>query len=396
MKKLLYLSNLRLPTERAYGIQIAKMCEAFSGQAEVELFYPDRNNPIKEDIFEYYSVKKIFKLKKLPAIDFYLPEPFNRIAVDIKSFISAITLAFYALFSKADIIYSRDELILFLLSFFRKNIFFEAHRFSSKRIFFYSRFKKKGVNIIAITQSIKNDLASAGYNPNKILVAHDGVDLEEFNVSISKEDARKFFFSNLHHEAFGRKKIAVYIGSLYNWKGVGIFSEIAGYLTEINPNYIVCIFGGIDVDIKNLQNEINIVLKKIHPSFVPMIYVDFHGQVPHQDIPHILKAADCAILTGKESEDISAKYTSPLKMFEYMASGCPIVAQKLPSFMEVLNNDNSFLVEPGNAKALADKINWVFDEKNAETVKTTAAKALKDVQEYTWSKRAEKILNFIG
>ena len=53
--KILYLANLRLPTEKAYGIQIAKMCEAFadSGQ-EVLLFYPHRQNPvISQDIFSY-------------------------------------------------------------------------------------------------------------------------------------------------------------------------------------------------------------------------------------------------------------------------------------------------------------------------------------------------------
>ena len=97
--------------------------------------------------------------------------------------------------------------------------------------------------------------------------------------------------------------------------------------------------------------------------------------------------------TTLQTEIISAKYTSPLKMFEYMASGCPIVAQNLPSFREVLSGENSFLVEPGNAKALADQIAWVFD--NEELAKNKASKAIEDIQEYTWKKRAEKILNFI-
>ena len=135
-----------------------------------------------------------------------------------------------------------------------------------------------------------------------------------------------------------------------------------------------------------------------HPNLVPMVYLnifDIEGRVPHHDVPYILKAADCAILTGNESEAISAKYTSPLKMFEYMASGCPIVAQDLPSFREVLNNENSFLVEPGNAKTLAEKIAWVFDDKNKESVKRIAAKALEDVRNYTWQQRVHGILGFI-
>ena len=55
--KLLYIANLRLPTEKAYGIQIVKMCEAFGLQGiDVTLLHPLRNNHVKEDIFSYYPV----------------------------------------------------------------------------------------------------------------------------------------------------------------------------------------------------------------------------------------------------------------------------------------------------------------------------------------------------
>ena len=91
MKSLLYVANLRLPTEKAYGIQIAKMCEAFAEYGlKVTLIYPKRNNPnIKENIFDYYSVKKNFISKLVETPDFYWPGIFDIIAVAIKSFISA-------------------------------------------------------------------------------------------------------------------------------------------------------------------------------------------------------------------------------------------------------------------------------------------------------------------
>ena len=63
--KILYIANARMPTEKAHGIQIMKTCEAFAELGhEVELILPWRFNPIKEDIFEYYNVKKNFKIKK--------------------------------------------------------------------------------------------------------------------------------------------------------------------------------------------------------------------------------------------------------------------------------------------------------------------------------------------
>ena len=107
-KKLLYISNLRLPTEKAYGIQIAEMCSAFAGAGlEVLLAYPYRKNPHK-NFFNYYGIQRNFRIKVIPTIDFYFPGSLDKISFAIKSFISGLLLALYGLFSDADIIYSRD------------------------------------------------------------------------------------------------------------------------------------------------------------------------------------------------------------------------------------------------------------------------------------------------
>jgi len=120
MTKLLYLSNLRLPTEKAYGIQIAEMCSAFADTGlEVLLTYPYRRNPHK-DFFSYYGIKRNFKIKVIPTVDFYLSGSLDKISVAVKSFISALFLTFYGFFSDADFIYSRDEGPLYFLSFFKK------------------------------------------------------------------------------------------------------------------------------------------------------------------------------------------------------------------------------------------------------------------------------------
>lgn len=389
--RILYLLNQRLPTEKAYGIQVAKTCEAMADLGwALTLVCPFRISKIKSDFFQYYGIKRNFVFKKIFIPDFYLPGFLNKIAFSIKSFYSAVILVFYALVRGADFFYTRDELVAYILSFFRKNIIFEGHRFSDKRKMFYARFKKNDLKIVVISQGLKDDFTKFGIKEFNLLVARDGVDLAEFSLTVSKIDSRKKFFSNFHHEAYAHKKLAVYIGHLYSWKGV---SEIAKYLCDKNVNYLICIFGGTDKDISKLQEKLKNILKKTHPNLVPMIYLE--GRVLHKEVPYILKAADCAILTGNESEIISSRYTSPLKMFEYMASGCPIVAQDLPSFREILNDENSFLVEPGDAKALVDKIAWVFDDDNAEIVKEKAVKALEDVQKYTWQNRATNVLNFL-
>ncbi|HRY62339.1 MAG TPA: hypothetical protein P5056_01035 [Candidatus Paceibacterota bacterium] len=61
--KISYLANIRIPTDRAHGIQIMKTCEALSSQGVVvELVVPSRKNSIKEDPFSYYQVKENFKI----------------------------------------------------------------------------------------------------------------------------------------------------------------------------------------------------------------------------------------------------------------------------------------------------------------------------------------------
>jgi len=87
-----------------------------------------------------------------------------------------------------------------------------------------------------------------------------------------------------------------------------------------------------------------------------------------------------------------AYYMSPLKMFEYMTSKVPIIASNLPSILEVLKDkENAILCEADNPNDLADKIQYVMENDCTEIAK----KALEDVSEFTWERRATKIHKFI-
>src|SRR3989338_10217925 len=67
--RLIYIANIRFPTEKAHGIQIMSMCEAFAKNgAEVELVI-SRRSKIKEDPFSYYGIKPIFKITRLKTFD---------------------------------------------------------------------------------------------------------------------------------------------------------------------------------------------------------------------------------------------------------------------------------------------------------------------------------------
>src|SRR3989338_115557 len=375
MTKLLYLSNLRLPTEKAYGIQIAEMCSAFADTGlEVLLTYPYRRNPHK-DFFSYYGIKRNFKIKVIPTVDFYLSGSLDKISVAVKSFISALFLTFYGFFSDADFIYSRDEGPLYFLSFFKKNLIFEAHRFSLKRNFFYHRFKKKDIKIVVVSEAIKNDFVKIGFDPVSILVAHDGVDMDIFDIDITREEARSK--TNLPKDS----KVIMYTGHLFEWKGAGVLLEVARNF-EKKESVLFVFVGGTEYDLKQFRKKakgLSNVLILDHKS--------------HKEIPLFLKAANVLILPNSASDKIS-RYTSPLKLFEYMASGRPIVASNLESIGEILNQHNAILVKPDDVPDLSNGIRKALE--NQDLCNQISAKGFKDVKNYTWQRRAEKIVAYLG
>src|SRR4030042_3301701 len=102
--KLLYIENIRIPTQKAHGIQIIKTCEALALQGcQVELILPTRENSIFKGInpFQYYGVKKIFKIKKIISIDpFWLMKLPQGIYIKFQTFYFQLSLFFYLLFKK--------------------------------------------------------------------------------------------------------------------------------------------------------------------------------------------------------------------------------------------------------------------------------------------------------
>ena len=374
--KILYIANIRLPTEKAHGIQIMKMCEAFAGLGhEIELVVPWRFNWIKTEPFEYYGVKKNFKITKLPSLDTVW---LGRIGFWVQSFTFAEVSVWYALFKKADIVYSRDELSLFNLGFFKKNLFWEAH--DGRLNFIIKNIIKRCAGIITITEGLKDFYARNGTAREKIFVAPDGVDLEKFTINLNKKECRERFSLPQN------KKIIMYTGHLYDWKGSDILLETAREFESKNSESesLFVFVGGTKKDIEIFKSK---------AESVKLSNIKILGHKPHYDIPYYLKAADVLVLPNRGDNDISRRYTSPMKLFEYMASGNPIVASDLPSIREILNETNAVLVKPDDSKELADGVIKVLRDDDLSG--KISKQALEDIKEYTWQKRADKIISFI-
>jgi len=377
--KMIYLVNARIPTEKAHGVQIMKMCQAFQKAGlDIELVVAKRLNPGFKNIspFDYYGISQRFPIKKLWLIDVVGWRFLGVFSVLIPNITFALSAFFHLLFKKADIIYSRDEFSLFLLSFFKDNLALEVHVFPQSKLFLYKRIFKRVKKIIVINNRLKELIVGLGIDPDKVLVAHDGVDLDQFVIKESKEECRRKLNIPLD------KKIVIYTGQLFKWKGVYTLVEASKFLDD---NFRIILVGGMKKDIIELEEFIQ--KEKLDK-------VTILGHQAPDSIPFYLKAADVLVLPNSAKSVISREWTSPMKMFEYMTSQKPIVASNLPSLREVLNEDNAILIDPGNPQGLADGIKESL--KNTDFSVKISRQAFKDVQSYTWQKRVENVLNFIN
>lgn len=376
--KLIYAANVRMPTEKAHGIQIMKMCEAFAKAGnEIELAAASRFNHIKEAVFEYYGVEKKFKIKKFFCLDVMpLERFFGRSAFIIQAFSFFVSIFPWIIFKKADVVYIRDKFLL-PLSLFKSNIVFEAHDFPGN-YFLYSIFLKKTKKIIVITRKLKDVFIEKGIGENKILVAPDGIDIEKFDIQCSMPEARKKL--RLPQD----KKIIVYTGHLYKWKGADTLLKAAEKFKNINSGFdVLFVFaGGTEKDIADFEKKAG-----------NLNNVKIVGHRPHFEIPYWLKAADVLALPNSGKEKISKYWTSPLKLFEYMSSKRPIVASDLPSLREILNENNAILVKPDDAGDLAEGMRKAL--KRDGLADKISLQAFNDVKNRTWDERAANILKFM-
>lgn len=377
--QIFYVTNSRLPTEKAHGLATMKLSEAFAKEGiKVKIFAPWRFNKIKSDPFKYYNVEKIFEIKKIPSIDFLPLKIFDSLAFYIQLFSFSFFVTLYLLLRhfhslKNIIFFSHDHMPLFFLSFFAPNIFYDIHDFPTKNIF-YRRVLKKSTGISVQTNWKIEELNRHFNIPNsKIIYWPNGTDVDYFAQSINRDFARQKLFLDLN------KNIIIYTGHLYNWKGVDILAESA---KQFDKNILFVFVGGTEKDVKRFRNK-NKEIKNI-------III---GHRPHEEILFWLKSADVLILPNTAKEDISKFYTSPMKLFEYMASGRPIIASRVPSITEILTDKNAVLVEPDNPDALAEGIKFLLD--NPKIAFHLAKLAQEKSRQYTWSNRAQKILSFI-
>ena len=395
MPKLLYISLMRLPTEKAHGLQIMQNCEAFAAaDCDVTLWVARRwNTPDMRritDPFAHYGIDRNFTIQRMPCLDLFPlfpPESAGaRLAFYLLMLSYALALLFRLPFVRADIYYSRDEFLLALMSWLKPKsaLSYEAHLFpSSERGAALQRWVCRRVgSVIAITPQLRDDLVKErSADPERSIVAHDGFRRARFEDLPDRETARRQL--GWDNETF----IVGYVGSLQMIgmeKGV---STLVQAFADVDGAYLALV-GGSAADGRQLRQEwINLGMPESR-------FLDV-GRAPPQDVPLYLRAFDVCAMPHPATTQF-ARYTSPLKLFEYMAAGCAIVASDLPGWADVLaDGETAILAPPDDIAAWSVAIDSLRRDPELRRRLGTAAQA-QAMAHFTWAMRAQKILAHIA
>lgn len=389
--KLLYIANLRLPTEKAHGSQILQNCEALAeAGAEVVLWAARRVNhlrlPKNQHLWSFYGLKRNFQIFRIPSFDLiWLPIPLlRRVAFWLQWLSFALLAAGRARFTQADVIYSRDRLVLLLCGRRTgKQRAYEVHHVAEggPGRWLQGIVARRMDALFAVTQGVAQELRALGVPAEQIRVLPDGIRAARYETLPERVAARREL--GWPEESF----IVTYVGQLQTMgmaKGVETLVEALAPLTGSS----LAIVGGPAAAVAAHQQDWLERGAAAERFLAP-------GQVPPALVPLYLSASDVGVLPFPYTRHF-ARFASPLKLFEYMAAGCAIVASDLPSLQEVLREGETALFSAaGDASSLQAALRRLYEDREL-TVRLGRAARLEALREYSWRARAERILSFLG
>lgn len=369
--KIKYLSASVLPSAAANSVHVMHMCEGLRQLGhDVTLVgaVPTEGADAHslEQIFDYYGVEDRFAIARVNRSRM---KYVGLLLYSLKGYLRCVRG------SAAQLVYCRDYLGALFSAKGGFRTVFELHEMPSS---FFSRICFNVLigsacleRVVVISEVLRADVLTVYPQlVHKIVVAHDA--------------ARVTTGNGLAASVVKNERLQVgYTGGLYKGKGV----ELVAALARAMPHLDFHVVGGTGA-----------LLEQWRASTEDLGNLVFHGHVARSQVPARIASLDVVLLPnqrvvyGHAARADIGRWTSPLKMFEYMAAERAIVCSDLPVLKEVMNDDiNCLLCDPESVDGWVDALNRL--DADAALRQRLARRAKEDfVQHYTWTKRAEKII----
>jgi glycosyltransferase involved in cell wall biosynthesis len=361
-----YIAGTAFPSRVASAVNVLKMCQAFAGLGHTVTLYARGRQEDAPAVFASYGIA--------PAFDLVLRAP-QRWPLAKNLLYPLLLRRAMAARPPADLLYGRHAYALAAaLGRGSAPFAYEAHAMPSRRarqlaerwLFRQPRFAL----LVAISGALAEDYAAS--RPGlPLMVAHDGADpMADPDSWIGPWPGRP-----------GRPQLG-YVGHLYPGKGMEMVAALAAALPECDLHAV----GGTEADLMRWRARC---------AGQPNLHL--HGHVPHARVPAWLARFDLLLAPPAPSVASAAgreigRWMSPLKLFEYMAAGKPILASDIPALREVLRDgETALLLPPGEVAAWAAAARGLVAAPARAAALGARAQAV-FLANYTWQARAQRIL----
>lgn len=373
--RILCRSTLNIPSRAAQSVSIVKMCQAFAQNGhDVILVLNDDNSAVSfDELCRVYGVEGCFKMVRIPRAAHFLPK--------IRYYLSILKVRTLMHDFHPDVLYFRQIPECYFQLCQNIKFIFEIHQmasdFSRSSQWMLRRISRSEnlFKFVVITAALRDHYEKRyPWLNHKLVVAPDGADL--CATSIATDGSRSGDW----------RMQAGYVGHLYQGKGMELISQIAPRCLWADFHVV----GGMEGDICYWKDATS-GSKNLH----------FHGFAPQADVASWLSKFDVCLLPNQrvvrifganKHVDIGS-CTSPLKMFEYMSAGKPIIASDIPVLREVLEHDHTaFLCPPDDIDSWVRALTLLRDDGAIRSRLGRDAQIIFK-ERYTWKHRAERILS---
>lgn len=376
-----YLTDVR--ETWANIVNTLQMCEALSEVYNVTFFHPWVRDRTVHERLRFFGVEQSFRFVRLLATG-----PLKKLWLDYANRIVFFAQTWlYAFLRRPEFIYTRDfSFMVFVARLPRALrptgiIIYEPHKLYHRAS---TRVRERELEaqaiaaadlIVPISHGVRRDLEELGANPARMCVIPCGVKLANFERPCDTASLRARW-------GIGSDEVAiVYAGAWEDWKGVDVllraFHHVAQRVAE-------CRLLLVGVPPEFLDRE---------RTFLGELGIDpartlVRGYVEQAQVIEFLRASQIGVVPNTKTV-LGSRYSSPLKLFEYLAAGLAVVASDLPSIRELVSEREALFFDSENSADLADKlINLVRDRSRREEL---AGRSRAKADEYSHARRCQLI-----